>query len=179
MNAHSALTIAGALLCAVLQSHAGEKVTLIAESQASQLGYSEPLTLEQGESAELIFIGSAVTAPSSPNSRVIVTIKGTTFDLNPSNSTTNRPLSLAGPAVIKLQVGDSSFTEGRTAFATFDVTRTGTASNPTPFPNEAGTVWQVILEASADLVNWTPVAPGDYPSSTPQHYFRTRLVKRP
>ena len=39
--------------------------------------------------------------------------------------------------------------------------------------------WQVILEASTDLVNWTPVAPGDYPSASPQRFFRTRLVKRP
>ena len=67
---------------------------------------------------------------------------------------------------------------GSEGVATIEVTRAGTASNATVIPQEAGTTWQVILEASTDLVNWTPVPPGDCPSASLQRFFRTRLVKR-
>lgn len=172
MKLHHAISVIGALLCAVLHSRAGEKVTLVAESPPSQIGYSEPLTLDQGESAELSFNSA------SPFLAFSVTIGGREFVVTQSSAAV-RPITVAGPAVIKLRVGNSTNSNAENAFAVFDVTRTGIASNPTPIPQEAGTVWQVILEASADLVNWSAVAPGDYPSSTPQRYFRTRLVKRP
>lgn len=83
------------------------------------------------------------------------------------------PVKVVGPASLKM-VGQN----GSEGFATIEVTRAGTASNATVIPQEAGTTWQVILEASTDLVNWTPVPPGDYPSASLQRFFRTRLVKR-
>ncbi len=168
MNAHSAITVASALLCAVVQSRAGEKVTLVAHNAADNFGYSDTITLEKGDSASLTYSGGVTW------SRIIVIASGKTFELLPSG----KP-DIAGPAVMKLrsglgQAGGSPMMD----LATFNIERAGTASNPTPIPQEAGTTWQVILEASADLVNWTAVTPGDYPSSTPQRYFRTRLVKR-
>ena len=89
---------------------------------------------------------------------------------------TTNPIKIVGPGSLKIKHNPGS---GIPGFATFEVNRAGTASNATAIPLEAGTTWQVILEASTDLVNWTPVAPGDYPSASPQRFFRTRLVKRP
>ncbi len=78
---------------------------------------------------------------------------------------TANPIKIVGPRSFKVAINPGT---GLTEFATFEVNRAGTASNATAIPLEAGTTWQVILEASTDLVNWTPVAPGDYPSASPQ-----------
>ena len=88
---------------------------------------------------------------------------------------TANPIKIVGLGSFKVAINSAT---GLTGFATFEVNRAGTASNATASPLEAGTTWQVILEASTDLVNWTPTAPGDYPSASPQRFFRTRLVKR-
>ena len=158
-------------LCASTLCRAGEKVTLVVETPGSQYGYSQTLTLNQGESAELVTSTGYVL-------RVLANIQGKDFDLSPTNGITSARLVIAGPAVIKLRISDPVVPEAFSGFATFDVHRVGTASAPVPIPQEAGTTWQVILEASSDLVNWTAVNPGDFPSSTPQRYFRTRLVRR-
>ena len=86
------------------------------------------------------------------------------------------PFQLAGPAVISLIPLDSS-TESITA--TFTVTRVGTASPPAEVPQEAGSNFDVILEQSSDLVNWTPANPGAYSGTETKRFFRTRIVKKP
>jgi hypothetical protein len=65
------------------------------------------------------------------------------------------------------------------AFATFTITRSGIASPPAEIPQEAGTTWDVILESSSDLVNWTAANPGVYSGTEPKRFFRTRMVKKP
>jgi hypothetical protein len=142
-------------------ARAGEFFTLIAKQSVP----SASITLNAGDTAELKYVSE-----SGPN--LVATIQGKDFYLGMSINGLAVPVKVAGPASLKMV----SF--GGEQFATMEVTRAGTASNATAIPQEAGTTWQVILEASTDLVNWTPVAPGDYPSASPQRFFRTRLVKR-
>jgi len=166
-----------ALILSALCAAAGEKVTISAESGTGEITSSEPLKLEKGDSAEFLtgLLQSAAFAS------VNVTVSGKTYTPWQAIGTAVPQLAqrivIAGPAEIKLNCGAGG--QPGSAIATFDVTRAGTASGPVPIPQEAGTVWQVILEASSDLTNWTAVQPGDYPSSTPQKYFRTRMVRKP
>jgi hypothetical protein len=62
---------------------------------------------------------------------------------------------------------------------TFDIYRAGAPSNPVPIPQEAGSNFNVILEQSSDLINWTPANPGTYTGTEPKRFFGTRIVKLP
>jgi len=167
--------ILASLLATVLPSLAGDSYMLIANAG----GTSEQIILAQGDTAELKFCSFNPEGIGASISKVIVNASGREFNMTTSvleSGATYKmnPVKVAGPAIIKYQI-----TGGNTAhFATFDVNRIGTASTAVPIPLEAGTTWQVLLEASSDLTNWAAVAPGDYFSSTPQRYFRTRIIKR-
>jgi hypothetical protein len=86
------------------------------------------------------------------------------------------PFQLAGPAVIRVLPYDENTA---TSHATFKVTRVGTASPPAEVPQEAGSNFDVVLEQSSDLVNWTPANPGTYSGTETKRFFRTRIVKKP
>jgi hypothetical protein len=164
MNPQSVLFPIFAASALLLSSaHAGEFFTLIAKNSVP----SASITLNAGDTAELKY------ANQRSGINLIASIQGTDFYCSPSTDAGIEPVKVVGPASLKM-VG-INFSQ---CFATIEVTRAGTASNATAIPQEAGTTWQVILEASTDLVNWTPTAPGDYPSASPQRFFRTRLVKR-
>ncbi len=150
-----------------------EFFTLVASKSADASGDSQTITINAGDTAELKY--TSVNSPNDPLSLVVIT-QGKTFSLWPYLNGAVSPVKVAGPAQIRLHYHSDGWTES--ALATIEVNRAGTASNAAAIPQEAGTVWQVILEASSDLVNWSPVNPGDYPASSPQRYFRTRLVKR-
>ena len=86
------------------------------------------------------------------------------------------PPEISGPASIKVL---DDVTGGAIRYlATFDVTRVGSASPPACIPQEAGSTFNVILESSSDLVNWTPANPGSYPGLETKRFFRTRIVKQ-
>ncbi len=176
MKTALALFAAVSLIC---QARAADQVkTLIATTPGLAGG---EIVLEDGDSAELQFCSYNAAAGGPGSAQVMITAGGTTIGVvtavanSGANSTptyTLNPVKIAGPATVKFQASQAPH------FATFKICRAGTASGPVPIPQEAGTTWSVILEASSDLVNWTAVQPGDYPSSTPQRYFRTRLVKK-
>ena len=150
----------------------GEDVTLVANDQHNQENLSQPITLNQGDTAKLVF------ASYSLSLQIACTIGSKVFDVSPrtESSRETNPVTIAGPATIVLRNG-GSFPES--AFATFTITRTGIASPPAEIPQEAGTTWDVILESSSDLVNWTPTNPGEYSGTEPKRFFRTRMVKKP
>jgi hypothetical protein len=90
-----------------------------------------------------------------------------------------QPLKVAGPGTLKLV---SNWADTKTA-VTFSVTRANalpavTPSNSVVIPNDAAGTFQVILESSTDLITWTAANPGTYSGSTPQRFFRTRVVKQ-
>jgi hypothetical protein len=64
--------------------------------------------------------------------------------------------------------------------AAYEVTRAGSgaASKSVVIPQDPAGSYQVILKSSADLLTWTPVAPGTFSGSTAQQFFRTRIVKQ-
>ena len=182
------LLLALALTATALPSIAGEHYTLISENQQNQIGESESITLNQGDTAELQFAHYTNGTPEPNFFRVAIAAAGKSFEVTAirerakeafGTTYETNPVKVAGPAVIKMKIGYDANAAPSKGIATIEVNRAGTAGTPTGIPLEAGTTWQVILEASTDLVNWTAVAPGDYPSATPQRFFRTRLVKRP
>lgn len=167
-----------AVLCAALTTAgAGEKTTLLVTSATSGFADSTTsITLNQGDALELSY-ASVV----SNGMYLVVTIGGRELALpslitSPAGTITN-PVKIAGPAVIKARIGPT--TPVSTGLMTLDVTRAGIASPPAAVPQEPGATYQVMLEASSDLVNWTSVNPGDYAAGSPQRFFRTRIAKKP
>jgi len=145
--------------------------------------------------AELItFIGGGTTSISSnqmaqiisvrvwgPNSYIAVSreINGTT------NSTTFTsgdfsyssgynwpwPITIAGPAIIKCNTG----------LATIRISDIADAVSPSTsvvIPTDATGPVTIILESSADLVNWTAALPGTYGATTTNRFFRVRAVRQ-
>jgi len=86
---------------------------------------------------------------------------------------------IAGPAVLTMTDRPTSESAIYRNIATFKVTRVGTASPPAEVPQEAGSSFDVVLEQSSDLVNWTPANPGTYSGTETKRFFRTRIVKKP
>jgi hypothetical protein len=173
---------------AVSAAHGGEHLTLIADKPGIGVGESATVTLNAGDTAQLIFASGGV----SQQFRMVATMGNSTFEIPAMQIIGTRPatagevygtnpIKIVGPGSFKMKLGTDTNPGGGSEkqFATVEVNRAGIDGNPAAIPLEAGTTWQVILEASTDLVNWTPVAPGDYPSASPQRFFRTRLVKRP
>jgi hypothetical protein len=170
-------------LIAFTQLSHGEDITLLVENQTNQFGFSQTITLNQGDSARLIFISSFHSTLS-----LVCTIESKTFVLPaaaPIAPTTGlNPIAIAGPATVGLKCGGIGTTGmgaviAQSYFATFSITRSGITSPPAEIPQEAGTTWDVILESSSDLVNWTPANPGEYTGTEPKRFFRTRMVKKP
>jgi hypothetical protein len=181
-------TIAAALaLFSITSASAGEAVTLTWKKDASEADNlkTAAITLAAGESVKALWGGRKSTSNGSSlrdhsSVSVSVTRDGGTnptplFDML-SLPTSTVPLQIAGPAVIQLATpGDASVS---VIMATFDVTRVGTASPPAEVPQEAGSNFDVILEQSSDLVNWTPANPGTYSGTETKRFFRTRIVKK-
>jgi len=175
------ILVAVQLLFFSVSAFSGEKKTLLSNDAAT-----ESLTLGGGESATLVYAYN--TNPSSISTAWPVQFditKGTkAFRLpawgpQPTGGTNDypvAPVTIAGPATIRLIENGSS--ADKPFIATFDFTRVGTASNPVGIPIEAGSTFQVILESSSDLVNWTPANPGDYSGTEVKRFFRTRIVKK-
>jgi len=176
MKFRALFIIGAALAAAVTALHAGEKTTLTVTSGASGFTDSTAITLGQGDSLELIYSNTV-----SSGLYLVVVIGGKELAMptlaSGPNGTLTSPVKIAGPATVKARIGP--FTPAQTGLITVDVTRAGLASSPASIPMEAGATYQVILEASPDLVNWTAVNPGDYAADSPQRFFRTRMVKKP
>jgi hypothetical protein len=176
-----------AAIIAFPTAQAAEHFTLIAEKPIGGVGTSATIKLNAGDTAQLIF----ATGSWNSSFRMVATVGGSAFEIparvlisTPTSGVggdTTNPVKIVGPGEFKMRLGyeGNPGSGAEKGFATVEVNRAGTASNATSIPLEAGTTWQVTLEASTDLTNWAAVPPGDYPSASPQRFFRTRLVKRP
>ncbi|HWB02280.1 MAG TPA: hypothetical protein VG796_04595 [Verrucomicrobiales bacterium] len=136
----------------------GEKITITVKGTIpADNTYSAPLEIKQGDSVEILsVVGSTVSYVKIGEEEYVA----------------NEGTHVAGPASLRIRVGF-----GSKGFATYAVTRAGTASTAAGIPIEAGSNWRVILEASDDLKNWTSLNPGVYPSAGTQQFFRVRIVK--
>jgi len=152
----------------------GEDLNLLAENTSGQEGFSETITLGQGESAKLLY----GTPGFNPKLQCVIGSK--TFELSCFKGGTNweiDPIVIAGPATITLKSGGVG-QSASSGFVTLGITRVGLASGPTSIPQEAGSTFDVILESSSDLVNWLAVNPGEYSGTEARRFFRTRIVKK-
>ena len=194
INSVRILTVASALLQATVSTaFPDETVTLTWRKSATDADNNKTtvLTLGEGESARGVWaaIGTSIVGPSGsqkyPLSKpyyvgISVTKNGETWQANPigvladpgSWQTEKLNFEMAGPAIIRL------LPDGDATYATFTVKRVGTASPPAEVPQEAGSNFDVILEQSSDLVNWTPANPGTYSGTETKRFFRTRIVKK-
>jgi hypothetical protein len=140
-----------------------EDVTLTAD----EITPSEILVLNQGDTAKCVFSANA----SNGWVKIDLTIDSVIYEISQSVGLTGAVI--AGPATIRLIKSGSN-----KGIATFSITRAGLSSPPAAIPQEAGTTWNVILESSSDLINWTPTNPGEYGGTEPKRFFRTRMVKK-
>jgi hypothetical protein len=185
INSVRILTIVSALLSMSMPASAAEELKMLVSGDSK----TDTLELNAGESAKLVYAQYGSTSEYHWNPlgvRFHVTTGGKTLNLAAAdNRDSNKygheignlaPLEVPGPATITIDwnAGNSSLTK----VATFKVTRVGTASPPAEVPQEAGSNFDVILEQSSDLVNWTPANPGTYSGTETKRFFRTRIVKK-
>ncbi|RFC52229.1 MAG: hypothetical protein DVB22_000862 [Verrucomicrobia bacterium] len=181
-------TIAAALaLLSIGSAPASEAVTLTWKKDAPENAQTAVLTLAAGESLKAVWGGERVNGGDQVQNHIRVRLsvtKGSETWLanlvdahNFGSGIAVLNFQITGPAVIRLVPNDPTGTTV-TSVATFDVTRVGTASPPAEVPQEAGSDFDVILEQSSDLVNWTPANPGTYSGTETKRFFRTRIVKK-
>jgi hypothetical protein len=174
------ITLASSLLFSSMPASAEDEgsVTLVSNDSSTN-----SLTLEKGESAKLVFTrkayiigatGGGAANPGFVDFRIRIGDKTFSF----ANQTGGSGLTIAGPAVITLENIQLGFEDSERCIATFEVKKIGTASPPAQVPQEAGSNFDVILEQSSDLVNWTPANPGAYSGTETKRFFRTRIVKK-
>lgn len=182
----AAAVVAGFFSVCLSPVRAGEHVTLTVQGQAAQPAFSDIITLDQGDTAELIFCSYVVDDTLGPSFvSIATTVNNKPFTVpvaravsrsNAGSAWDLNRVKIAGPATLKLQIGTS--TPPRSEFATIELNRAGSASSAAGIPQEANSNWQVFLESSSDLILWTTVPAGDYPGNTPQRFFRVRIVKQ-
>jgi hypothetical protein len=147
-----------------------ENITLTAQKDVND-GKSDIVTLGAGDTATLVYSNFNSNGSTTDGFITCVTPSLTW----PINIRTNPRAVISGPATIQFSL-DAPNAKG---LATFEINRAGIASPPAAIPQEAGTTWNVILESSSDLINWTPANPGNYSGTEPKRFFRTRMVKNP
>ena len=157
----TSILILAATFCQLSLLHA-EDVTLWSDG-----GASKAITLNEGDTATCHWLDGA-----SNYAYLDYTLDSKVSFKERADHGTSPPRIIAGPATIQLWV-----TQGKAA-VTLQINRAGTASPPAAIPQEAGTTWEVILESSSDLVNWTPANPGQYSGTEVKRFFRTRMVKK-
>jgi hypothetical protein len=155
-----------------LQCRATTNTTLVVGGSTS----SATLTVNSGQVARVVSLNLA------GNSSLNVAINGTSFLYSFNSSTANiyppLPLVVAGPASFVLNQ-DSGGGQG---FCTIELCDTGGSflpSNAVVIPADSGGQVNIILESSADLVNWTAALPGLYGTSTTNRFFRVRAQRTP
>ncbi len=84
---------------------------------------------------------------------------------------------VAGPRTVSFGVNpDQSLVCSYILETNGTVATQNAASQVVVIPQNGSAPADVILESSTDLVSWTAAAPGSYPTSTANRFFRVRLV---
>ena len=157
-------------------------LTAIGDSSGDPV-YSDSVTVAQGDVAQILYSFPANVQTAE------VTIGGRAFNIGAfvqGSAGTGGGLptpalasvSIAGPATIRARATGST-----AALVTVSVTRANAAPTIAPqnavvIPADAAGPVQIILEASADLVNWVAATPGTYGASTTQRFFRVRAIQQ-
>ena len=171
-------TLIFALLCALTASlHAIETKMLLAEMPGVP---SASISVAQGERIELVCAAFDEVNVNSSDQIILHLVGPDWIRSIPlfENETKKiaRKIVLVGPLTASVEAQAPA---GRKGIVTFDIQRIGESSNPASIPQEVGSNFNVILEQSSDLVNWTPANPGTYTGTEVKRFFRTRIVKLP
>jgi len=157
-----------------------QTVTLVATAPVGGAGTSQTLTLQSNQVATVLQVFFPPDSDGLSGERYpFVNVRiGTNDFVSPGS----RPVTVAGPAAIKLTVNNSNvfFTTPVSTYCTVRVSDEQTQFTPSTavvIPSDATAPVRIILESSADLLNWTDALPGTYGSATTNRFFRVRAVK--
>jgi len=165
-----------------LNCQADDLVTLVVPPGTGTRYSDTTIVLAAGDSAKVEFSGYNGNNYNLPPT-LEIQIGAWVFDHptwgNPQYAVKVAPV-FAGPATIKAK---NSQTNAIPCITTISIQRANAVANVVPanavvIPEDANGQYQVILESSTDLLNWTAANPGTYGGSTAQRFFRTRIVKQ-
>jgi hypothetical protein len=139
-------------------------------------GTNASFNIDTGQIAKVVYVyGNARKFPAI----LRITAAGNEFAL-PAYTTNyfediKLPVIVAGPASFSLT---SQYNAGwGSAFCTIEVTSLNQSSMPSTavvIPADSGWPVNIILESSADLINWYPSLPGTYGANYTNRFFRVR-----
>jgi len=132
------------------------------------------LNLSTGQVAKLIYAN--FTSSTYGDVRMRVAVMGVSFSVTDSQINASvRPLAFVGPASINL-VADAGGA-GFCAIELSDPSDSFLPSNAVVIPADSGGPVNIILESSADLINWYPSLPGAYGANYTNRFFRVRAQR--
>lgn len=174
------LRLLGLLLFALCGSSAQ------ADRWATLAGLDDKLTLEEGETALIVFIpGSQAKLlyqrPGGPE--ISFDLDGTnrgSINGNRGQASGVSPMPLAGPATVTLRnstvVGlQIVSTEITAASPTLDSV-TSRPSTAVVIPSDQEGPVEILMESSSDLITWNAATPGTYGAASTNRFFRLRAV---
>ncbi|MDH4453548.1 MAG: hypothetical protein QE570_10265 [Verrucomicrobiota bacterium] len=178
MNAILSILIFITIAVSALDCIAAETITMQVPAGGNDLRYSDPVTLAAGDTATLLYSSNTGTPLQL---EVVIGLNTRSLIIYaPSHITYSGPITLPGPATIRAKTSNNN---AEIELVTLSVNRANSAENVVPanavvIPEDASGQFQVILESSTDLLNWTAANPGTYGGSTARRFFRTRIVKQ-
>ena len=179
MNAILSILLFIAIAVSTLDCIAAETITMqVPAGGSGVLRYSDPVTLAAGDTATLLYSSNT---GQSLQLEVVIGLNTRSLGIQtPSSTAYSGPITLSGPATIRAKTFN---TNAEIELVTLSVNRANSAENVVPanavvIPEDASGQFQVILESSTDLLNWTAANPGTYGGSTARRFFRTRIVKQ-
>ena len=137
--------------------------------------YSAPIQVPAGAVLELLCIHSQ-EVPGSLDVKINSGGTELTSRLQPISATNGYSSNkLVGPVTVMFR-GASGAT---TTLVSYSITDSSAElkSPALAIPDDGSGNYEVSLESTSDLVNWTAVAPGVYPSTTARRFFRVSVKK--
>jgi hypothetical protein len=180
------------LLCSAI--HAGAQFVTL--SVGGTVTSSDTIALATNDTATVVFLSTVDRSDLSGNSWLEVVHKGTN-NINTTNifsssyvnrmvlpgTTTGSPYVshasmpiIAGPATIRMRATGTP----NPGMCTLEITKPSSSFvpvNTVVIPNDNGSSVNIILEQSADMINWTAANPGTYGSSSAKRFFRVRAQR--
>jgi hypothetical protein len=158
----------------------GQTTTIVATALPGSIGTSPTLTVPSNQVATVlrVFIPPDSDQLSGERYPFVNVRIGTNEFASPGSA----PVTVAGPASIKITIDNTNpfFTTPASAYGTIRISDEQTQFTPSTavvIPSDATGPVRIILESSADLLNWTDALPGTYGGATTNRFFRVRAVK--
>jgi hypothetical protein len=139
---------------------------------------SVTLNVNTGQTARIVFIAPLFNCSGCGETLVINSMGGSiTYASYAQPNPAFLPV-IVGPASITLTAG--GFASYLSAFCTIELSNPADSflpSNAVVIPADSGGPVNIILESSADLINWYPSLPGAYGANYTNRFFRVRAQR--